>query len=84
VRTLLGLEDNTMKCGYKYKTDNGEIVHIVCNKSKQWYRRTFKRGSEARWQKISPPTIIDGHLKHGGDSIKVAVLQNCPVNFPNN
>jgi len=71
-----------MKCGYEYKADGGEIVHIVCLSSKQWYQKVFCRGQEAHWQKISPPTIIDGHLRDGADSIKVTVLQNRPVDLP--
>ena len=70
-----------MKCGYKYKSGD-EIVHIVCATNKQWWRKVFRRGYEARWEKISPPTIIDGHLKTGADSIKVAVLANSPVDLP--
>lgn len=75
---------SSMRCGYKYNIEDGHIVHIVCNNAKQWYRKIFKRGEEARWQKISPPTIIDGHLKQGGDAIKVTILQNCPADLPRN
>jgi len=73
-----------VRCGYKYVNEDGTHVHLVCNRNKQWWRREFAPREPARWQKISPPTIIDGHLRQGGDFIKVAVLQNCPVDLPRN
>ncbi len=71
-----------IKCGYKYVKDDGTRVHIACNANKQWYQREFTSQDRGVWRRICPPTIIDGHLKQDGESVKVAVLQNRPIDLP--
>jgi len=63
--------------GFKYKKDDGTQVQISCNRKKQWYEREFIPGDGyGGWRRVSPPTVIDGHLRQGGEYINVEVLHS--------
>jgi len=68
--------------GYKFTKEDGTRVHIACNRQKQWYQREFVPGDRGVWKRISPPSIIGGHLRQGNEYTRVAMLSNTPVDLP--
>lgn len=72
-----------MTFGYKYKNPQGLDEQIACNGHKKWYRRTFGPFGYGAWKAVSPPLVVDSHIKLDGEYIPVQPLRNKPLGLPN-